>query len=823
MTTNLAGPAYLRRMFAGTTGRLSLFWKPTENAEWRWFNADADAVLHKAGTMNGDLYAVYARMTTVSADAAKRGGNADSVEAVALFADVDYGTEGHKVLSKDDRHLPADEAEARSIVALAGLPEPTLWVHSGGGLYPIWQFADPWPLTDPDERAAYDALHTRWNEQLEAGAAVAGLWYAPSNRETARVLRLPGTVNHKAARDRPCHVLSDDGPTYTVDQLQQAVSDAEFTHGVAVPRGVSGSGRRYTDEQREQFDFAEVFSDKPLDRLKRAIGFDGLLKSKGWTDCPCPRTDCDGHWTRPGDASEPHSAHRPLVRDENGHVRTVDALVVFSSSVEAPTLEGLSFGAVLASLYDIEVGTTGTDADWAEVNRQILAWEEDPGNPFADLGWGDDSRRSGWERVFSATPTLRHIQQSAHFGQGPAPILLAQVLARVAAEVPIGFRLPGKQDGSIGTRAELNYGVLISAPSGGGKSMSVGESRVLLPGVDQSEYVEQAGIATGEGLERSFLIPVTVDDEGRKVKQLQLSGDPRRLFFVDEIKGLAAKSKSAESTVVASLCTMIMGGFAGTTLATEGTTRRLPAGSYRFVLVVGAQPVNTGLLLHDVDTGTPQRFLWVAADDPTLTVESALQPDPGPLDWSCPIPPLYGGEQVMKVEPRIVGLIRHARLMRALSPENRPDGVGEPDPRESHLLLLQLKTAALLALLHNEATVTDQWWALAAEIVRMSLLEQRRCIDLLAVQGRREAVRRATDEGHAAVIRDSVVRSETSRRERMRERVRKYLVDGPVKTGELRKKVAASERDLFDETIAAMMAEGLVETDGKTYTRVEDE
>jgi hypothetical protein len=76
--------------------------------------------------------AIYFRTTMLPPDFNKPGrGGADDAHALAfLWADLDYGTVGHK--PPPGATLPPDEESARKIIA--DLRTPFLIIHSGGGL-----------------------------------------------------------------------------------------------------------------------------------------------------------------------------------------------------------------------------------------------------------------------------------------------------------------------------------------------------------------------------------------------------------------------------------------------------------------------------------------------------------------------------------------------------------------------------------------------------------------------------------------------------------------------------------------------------------------
>ena len=121
-----------------------------------------------------------------------------------LWADLDFG-EDHN--SKHE--YPSDEAHVCSL--LASLPQPTLIVHSGHGLQAYWLFEEFLPTLTPEELAMAEELLDDWKRRVKKAFAP---FYVDSVFDLARIMRLPGTINHKAV-PVAVRVLSSDGPRYT--------------------------------------------------------------------------------------------------------------------------------------------------------------------------------------------------------------------------------------------------------------------------------------------------------------------------------------------------------------------------------------------------------------------------------------------------------------------------------------------------------------------------------------------------------------------------------------------------------------------------------
>jgi putative DNA primase/helicase len=150
------------------------------------------------------------RVTALPVDGmeGKRGTSDDSHALAFLWADVDYGTVGHKP-PPNGLPLPPDEEAARKIIAK--LPTPSLIVHSGGGLYPIWMYKQPIYLTEA-KRAEAKTRSQRWQNLIAAKAAELGWHYGSGVGDLARVLRLPGSVNRKVPElPRSCRVIAVSG------------------------------------------------------------------------------------------------------------------------------------------------------------------------------------------------------------------------------------------------------------------------------------------------------------------------------------------------------------------------------------------------------------------------------------------------------------------------------------------------------------------------------------------------------------------------------------------------------------------------------------
>jgi predicted P-loop ATPase len=167
-------------------GKHALIWTRPARASWWWDVGELMPVIPD-GPRHQDIYfQVHPSNAIPQLDDAGveqpkenvRGRLADLAAVNCLFADFDAGAFG------------GDLNEVRKYVASLTQPEPSFIVCSGGGLHAYWVFEDPWIIADDGERQRASQLQRAWVELVGGDRNAADM---------ARVLRLPGTINHKPA------------------------------------------------------------------------------------------------------------------------------------------------------------------------------------------------------------------------------------------------------------------------------------------------------------------------------------------------------------------------------------------------------------------------------------------------------------------------------------------------------------------------------------------------------------------------------------------------------------------------------------------------
>jgi Bifunctional DNA primase/polymerase, N-terminal len=312
------------------------------------------------------------------------------------------------------------------------------------------------------------------------------------------------------------------------------------------------------------------------------------------------------------------------------------------------------------------------------------------------------------EEFWNARPVLAHIRQAAHSRGRSADAVLYTTLARISAMVSPELRFENR----LG-EGSLNLFAAIIGKSGRGKSTAVALAKSLIrtpPALadDWSDlFRDSIGIGSGEGLAELYMGWRFEDDTARPLKKdgtyykikVKRKLRDNAFVYVDEGQTLNQQGKRQGNIVLPTIRSAWNGETLGQSNAREETTRHVPAGSYSLGMVIGYQKDTAQELLGDTAPGTPQRFLFGSATDPTV-----------PLD-----PPEHPG--YLEVTLTGVGKITFCQeINEELWQHNhaKVTGAEEDDADlDSHEPLMLSKLSVLLCLLDSRQIVTLDDWALA--------------------------------------------------------------------------------------------------------------
>lgn len=352
------------------------------------------------------------------------------------------------------------------------------------------------------------------------------------------------------------------------------------------------------------------------------------------------------------------------------------------------------------------------------------------------------------------------------------------VLLRVAASVPPTVQLPPV----IGHRASLNLLCAFVGRSGTGKGNTTKVAALAWP-----KDILALPIGSGQGIAEAFT-KRNAADETHPV-----------IFDVPEIDTLAGLSSAHGSILLPTIKSLAMGEQLGQANATKEARRIVPAHSYRACLSVGAQPGHTDVIFNDATGGTPQRFLWVPVTDPNISDGKFSDPDPLVMDMPIWTPGNDGAVQIVYSAPEIERaiLVNHIARQR-----------GDGEALDGHAVLTRCKVAALLAIMHQRAEVSEQDWRLSAAVMTVSD-ETRNGLVQAAEDIKRQ---RELDAGAARAVRSEgyeVGRVQLAMRAIV-ERLKREGDDGMARN-DLRTSLSAAHRQVFDLAIQELAEDGVVE------------
>ena len=437
------------------------------------------------------------------------------------------------------------------------------------------------------------------------------------------------------------------------------------------------------------------------------------------------------------------------------------------------------------------------------------------------------------EEFWSARPVFAHIRQAAHARTVSGDVALYSTLARLAALWPHRVRA----DTGVKDSASVNLYVAIVGPSGAGKSSGIGVASSLVPlpswlrrgpADEHDPFSDDVPLGTGEGIAEAY-----IGTSSHAVKQLDGNGDPlvyatgeragqektknekvrgqvrhNVLVHADEGESLARMLQRSGATVGETL----RRGWAGATIGQQNgrteTTRIVKKGAYSLGLLIGFQRETCQELLADGAAGTPQRFLWAWATDPSIP------------RYRVPVPGVLAG-----VWGRGDG---NHWLINGDAPDERPVTFDEPIRDElfdlhhglstgtlalpeldAHMPLSLVKVAVLLAQLEGRRHVTVEDWRLARIVWATSCRVRDHLVAYgITLRGKDAAARRAAYAGQeaAAEIARAEVRdaAEARRVAAVVEKIEKWVIDsGGMARAEVRRRLTPANRAVFEEALSA--------------------
>jgi energy-coupling factor transporter ATP-binding protein EcfA2 len=253
---------WLERLYANSPGYFGITaFAGGRPRKTQWFDTSRIDAAETVILKYADKADLYLSVGTHEEPQPTRGGESTIISIPGFWSDLDIGEIGHKPASLPN---PAIEQDALSIVE--GLPEPSMLMHSGGGLQAFWIFENgPWVFESTEEKATAKKAVQEWANLLEDRGKVLG-FHVDKVADLARILRVPGSINHKEGLKRPVQVRWSN----------RDAQDREELIGFGIP----DSHNYDPDPQPIQDDFP--------------LSWNEILAPHGYTQCD------ERSWTRPG-------------------------------------------------------------------------------------------------------------------------------------------------------------------------------------------------------------------------------------------------------------------------------------------------------------------------------------------------------------------------------------------------------------------------------------------------------------------------------------------------------------------------------------------
>lgn len=182
---------FLQQLFGDIAGQWLLIWT-LQNKQSHWFRDPAEAVVAVKDELDCYVGVALADKDHGGHVRLKPEDGRLPTGIVGLWADIDVAGPAHK-----KANLPPTVEDARGLVCSVDR-RPTVTVWSGHGFQAWWLFKEPWLFESDEERKKAAALAESWCRLFQRKAAARG-WTIDSVYDLTRVMRLPGTKNHKCA------------------------------------------------------------------------------------------------------------------------------------------------------------------------------------------------------------------------------------------------------------------------------------------------------------------------------------------------------------------------------------------------------------------------------------------------------------------------------------------------------------------------------------------------------------------------------------------------------------------------------------------------
>ena len=213
---------FLRTLFKDCVENLLLcLWFKRSKTTHRFRLNQLEEAVRKATeqSLNTDVY-FGVGLQAEDLGPSKRGAIEDISAIPAFWCDIDVAGKGH---SSSDYPGTIDEA----LEFLQGLPlQPSIVVNSGNGLHAYWLLAQLWQFTDVGDREQAQEISRAFQGFIIEEGRKRG-WTLDNTSDLTRLLRVPGTMNHKTSPPKQVEIVYIEDKRYSVEDFEKMTLKTE--------------------------------------------------------------------------------------------------------------------------------------------------------------------------------------------------------------------------------------------------------------------------------------------------------------------------------------------------------------------------------------------------------------------------------------------------------------------------------------------------------------------------------------------------------------------------------------------------------------------
>ncbi len=206
---------FLNEIYKGCeTGFITLTTLPGRNT--KWFKVNEIEKIAKTAEIIGQKTNVFfgVGLRNKVLKNGLRGSEKDISCITTLYADIDVKGDAHA-----QKSLPETIDEAVDFLNGLNL-KPSIIVRSGNGIHSYWLLDKPFKIENSEDRKHIVSVFRGFGKYINLEARKHG-WKLDNVYDLARILRVPGSINHKLKNGVKCEVIKTSPQRYNLEMFNQ--------------------------------------------------------------------------------------------------------------------------------------------------------------------------------------------------------------------------------------------------------------------------------------------------------------------------------------------------------------------------------------------------------------------------------------------------------------------------------------------------------------------------------------------------------------------------------------------------------------------------